>query len=165
MFCTQCGKQNPDGTKFCIGCGAELIESYVTSESTVIIGNTADEQPVSNSSLSTTAMVLGIVSAAASVGSCCMGSWSSATLGLSIAALIISIIARSKAKAKGIKDKKANVGFYCGIGAIIFNIIMILVTIVFIVLVFVLNISLATLTDAVSNTNDYYYYFISRFMR
>jgi uncharacterized RDD family membrane protein YckC/type II secretory pathway pseudopilin PulG len=32
MFCTRCGKNNPDTSKFCVGCGAALTGSRVTGD-------------------------------------------------------------------------------------------------------------------------------------
>ena len=35
MFCEKCGKENPDGAKFCEGCGSELSQNIVSDEADV----------------------------------------------------------------------------------------------------------------------------------
>jgi hypothetical protein len=43
MRCTGCGHENPDGSRFCVECGAALAQGVVGESTTVILTVSADE--------------------------------------------------------------------------------------------------------------------------
>jgi hypothetical protein len=45
MHCTRCGHQNPEGSRFCMQCGAALAQGGIGESTTVIIKGGGDEIP------------------------------------------------------------------------------------------------------------------------
>ena len=106
MNCKACGHQNPDGTKFCINCGASL--SYVD-------GSGSKKDVVNDKSgVATASMVLGIISAVFGV-ICCFGYVSLAlSLGCGILSIIFAIVSWNSKK-----RNFAIAGLICGICGVI----------------------------------------------
>ena len=191
MFCTQCGKQNPDGTKFCVECGAQLVtaEPEVTPVEPVVeapVEAPVVEAPVVEApaaapvyenveyvapapqelpckALGIVSMILGIVAISLVVTFCCCYlSYGTLPFMLGLAAVITGAIAKSKAKAVGMKNGKATVGFICGLIAVILIAVVGIIAIV----AYILGMSSIMMEPSFDSYyyDDYYYYFINNFM-
>lgn len=80
MVCKSCGKENPEGTKFCTGCGAPIEEPSSVEQATQrveaaseqakesfakavdVVSGAVEDAVVENKTLSIVSMVLGILS-------------------------------------------------------------------------------------------------------
>ncbi len=176
MFCTQCGKPNPDGTKFCVECGAQLVtaEPEVTPVEPVVEAPAAAPvyenveyvapapQELPCKALGIVSMILGIVAISLVVTFCCCYlTYGTLPFMLGLAAVITGAIAKSKAKAVGMKNGKATVGFICGLIAVILIAVVGIIAIV----AYILGMSSVMMEPSFdSYYDDYYYYFINNFM-
>lgn len=57
MFCSNCGKKNEDGAKFCIGCGAALDTEETTAESAEATNEAANEEAINTQQTTETTAV------------------------------------------------------------------------------------------------------------
>ncbi|MFA6627403.1 MAG: zinc-ribbon domain-containing protein [Bacilli bacterium] len=123
MKCVTCGKENEDNAKYCVDCGAALVEASIFDADDPIV----QEKPYNPKEVyAKPAMILGIVSLSFGI-ICCLGPISMViSILCGILAIIFSILSL-----KTDKRKNAVVGLVCGIIGLVLGILF---TIAFIVI-------------------------------
>ena len=127
MFCTKCGAENREDSKFCVSCGESLNRADVQETVEVVKAEPVIElqaEPKKNIA----GMIMGIVATVLGGFSLCMFY---AGFPFGVAAMIVGSIGKSKGDTP---HKLTNVGFWLGLGGLISSILWLVGYIVFVVM-------------------------------